>query len=49
MTTKMTALKHHCKDLHQQNPLIIPAAKRPEKQSMLANLVRHSEHHKELG
>jgi hypothetical protein len=27
MTTKMTAFKHSCKDLHPQNPLIIPSGK----------------------
>jgi hypothetical protein len=29
MTTNMTASKHSCKDLYQQNPLNIPAVKRP--------------------
>jgi hypothetical protein len=30
MTTKVAASKHSCKDLHQQNSLIIPSGKRQE-------------------
>jgi hypothetical protein len=47
--TIIIASKHSCKVLHQQNPLTIPCGRRPRKSNMSRNLLRHLEHHKELG
>jgi hypothetical protein len=49
MITKMTASIHFCKDLHLQNPLIIPSGKRPKTKACWKNLICPCGHHKELG